>query len=86
MDCELGVRSMRGSSALTEKSIFVISCFTALGSATGSRDLPTLVLSPVRIAWSTRRLVDVIESSRQSAGILSPTAIEIMSPGTRSEA
>ena len=63
-----------------------MSCFTALGSATTSTDLLILVLSPVRMAWSTRRLVEEIDSKRQSAGTLSPTATEMMSPGTNSEA
>ena len=66
--------------------MFVISCFTAFGSGTGSAVLLTLVLSPVRIAWSTRRLVDEMERSRQSAGILSPTETEMISPGTSSDA
>lgn len=71
--------------SLTENRVFVMSCFTALRSATGSTVLLTLTLSPVRIAWSTRILVEVTESSLQSAGILSPTATETMSPGTSSE-
>lgn len=71
---------------LTEKSMFVISCFTALGSGTTSTDLLTLTLSPVRIAWSMRKLLDETERSRQSAGILSPTATATMSPGTSSSA
>lgn len=66
--------------------MFVMSCFTALRSRTVSTVLLTLTLSPVRMAWSTRRLVDVTESNRQSAGILSPTATEMISPGTSSVA
>lgn len=49
-------------------------------------DLLTLLLSPVRIAWSTRKLLDEIEKSLQSAGTLFPTATDTMSPGTSSEA
>ena len=70
----------------TENSIFVISCFTALWSVTTPADLCTLMLSPVRMAWSMRKLLDDTESNRQSAGILSPTATLTMSPGTSSEA
>lgn len=66
--------------------MFDMSCLTALGSGTTSIDLLTLLLSPVRIAWSTRKLLDEIERSLQSAGTLSPTATDIMSPGTSSEA
>jgi hypothetical protein len=51
-----------------------------------STDLLTLTLSPVRIAWSTLKLLEEIEKILQSAGILSPTATETMSPGTISEA
>ena len=71
---------------LTEKSMLVMSCFTALGSATTLTDLCTLTLSPVKIAWSTRKLPEDTERSLQSAGILSPTATAITSPGTSSEA
>lgn len=51
-----------------------------------STDLFTLILSPVKIAWSTRKLLEETESRRQSAGILSPTATLIISPGTSSDA
>ena len=70
----------------TENSMLNMSCLTALRSGTTSIDLVTLILSPVRIAWSTRKLLDEIERSLQSAGTLSPTATDIMSPGTSSEA
>lgn len=70
----------------TEKSILVMSCLTAFSSETTSTDLFTLVLSPVRMAWSTRKLLEETESNRQSAGILSPTATVMMSPGTNSDA
>lgn len=63
-----------------------MSCFTALTSGTRSAVLRTLSLSPVRIAWSTRKLLEEMDRSRQSAGILSPTDTEIISPGTSSEA
>ena len=63
-----------------------MSCFTALTSGTTSAVLRTLSLSPVRIAWSTRKLLEEMDRSRQSAGILSPTDTEIISPGTSSEA
>lgn len=49
-------------------------------------DLLTLILSPVNIAWSALKLLDETERSLQSAGTLSPTAIEMMSPGTNSVA
>lgn len=66
--------------------MLVISCLTALRSVMTSIDLLTLLLSPVRIAWSTRKLLDEIEKSLQSAGTLSPTATDTMSPGTSPEA
>lgn len=72
--------------ARTEKSILVMSCLTALRSGTTSIYLLTLTLSPVKMAWSMRKLLDETESSLQSAGILSPTATDMMSPGTSSEA
>lgn len=49
-------------------------------------DLWTLALSPVRIAWSIRKLLEETEMSLESAGTLSPTETEMMSPGTSSEA
>jgi hypothetical protein len=70
---------------LTEKTIFVMSCFTAFKSGTSSICLLTLSLSPVRMAWSTLKLLDDMESNLQSAGILSPTAMDTISPGTSSE-
>lgn len=66
--------------------MLVMSCFTAFLSGTTSADLLTLVLSPVRMAWSTRKLLEETESTRQSAGILSPTAMAMISPGTNSDA
>ena len=71
---------------LTENNILVISCFTACTSLTTSTPLFTLILSPVRIAWSTRKLLDVMDNNRQSAGILSPTETTMISPGTSSDA
>lgn len=70
----------------TENNMLDMSCLTALGSRTTSMDLLTLMLSPVRIAWSTRKLLDEIERSLQSAGTLFPTATDMMSPGTSSGA
>ncbi len=70
----------------TEKSILVMSCLTAWASGTASIDLCTLILSPVRMAWSMRKLLEEMDSNLQSAGILSPTATEMISPGTSSEA
>jgi hypothetical protein len=66
----------------TVKSIFVISCLTALTSGMTPKDLLTLTLSPVRMAWSTRKLLEDTERSLQSAGILSPTETATISPGT----
>lgn len=66
--------------------MFVMSCLTALESGTISTYLLTLTLSPVNIAWSTLKLLDVTENSLQSAATLSPTATEMMSPGTISVA
>jgi hypothetical protein len=63
-----------------------MSCFTAVASAMVSTDLLTLVASPVRMAWSILKLLDETDRSLQSAGILSPTATEMMSPGTSSDA
>ena len=66
--------------------MLVMSCLTAFKSETTSMDLLTLTLSPVKIAWSIRKLLEETESTRQSAGILSPTATAMMSPGTNSDA
>lgn len=66
--------------------MFVMSCLTARSSETVSTRLPTLMLSPVRTAWSTLKLELEKLMTRQSAGILSPTETEMMSPGTRAEA
>lgn len=63
-----------------------MSCLTALASVTTSIDLLTLVLSPVKIAWSTLKLLEDTEINRQSAGILSPTEMDMISPGTSSVA
>jgi hypothetical protein len=63
-----------------------MSCLTAFRSDTASIDFATLMLSPVKIAWSTRKLLEAMESILQSAGILSPTVTEMMSPGTSSDA
>ena len=70
----------------TENSMFVMSCFTAFGSCTTSAVLLTLALSPVRMAWSILKLLEETERILQSAGILSPTATAMISPGTSSEA
>lgn len=77
---------MQGERVLTENSIFIMSCFTAPESGTTSTDLLTLTLSPVSMAWSTLKLLEDIDKILQSAGIWSPTATEMMSPGTSSEA
>ena len=66
--------------------MFVMSCLTAPASRTTPMDLFTLTLSPVRMAWSTLKLLEETERSLQSAGILSPTVTETMSPGTSSVA
>jgi hypothetical protein len=78
--------SMNHTNTLTANNILDMSCFTALGSGTLSIPLFTLTLSPVKMAWSTLKLLEEIESSLQSAGILSPTETETISPGTSSEA
>lgn len=59
---------------LTEKSMFFLSWFTARGSGTGSVCLSTETDSPVKMDWSTLRVVDRMEVSLMSAGTLSPTA------------
>lgn len=69
-----------------ENSILTWSCLTALSSLTGRVSFPTLSLSPVRMAWSTRKLLLWMDRTRQSAGIRSPTATSTMSPGTSSSA
>jgi hypothetical protein len=46
----------------------------------------TLSLSPVRIDWSMLKLLLWIERILQSAGMRSPIATEMTSPGTRSSA
>lgn len=84
-ECERADKDVE-MSLLTENRMLIMSCFTAFASATTSVDLCTLTLSPVRIAWSTRKLLEWTERSRQSAGILSPTATDTISPGTSSEA
>lgn len=81
------MRNMQGRIVVcTENRMFVMSCLTARRSGTTSVDLFTLTLSPVRIAWSTRKLLDDIDINLQSAGTRSPTATDIISPGTSSDA
>lgn len=58
---------------LTEKSMFFLSWLTARGSGTGSVCFITDTDSPVRMDWSTLRVVERMEVSRISAGTLSPT-------------
>lgn len=58
---------------LTENSMFFLSWLTALGSGTGSVCLSTDTDSPVKMDWSTLRVVERIEVSLMSAGTLSPT-------------
>lgn len=58
---------------LTEKSMFFLSWLTALGSGTGSVCFRTDTDSPVRIDWSTLRVVERIDVNLMSAGTLSPT-------------
>jgi hypothetical protein len=70
------------TTVVPEKSIFVISCLTADSSLTTSSVLPTLIDSPVSMAWSTRNEDEENDRIRQSAGIRSPTWIEMISPGT----
>uniref|UniRef100_A0A6B0V2Y3 Putative secreted protein n=1 Tax=Ixodes ricinus TaxID=34613 RepID=A0A6B0V2Y3_IXORI len=65
-----------------EKRMFFLSWLTALGSGMGSVCLMTDTDSPVRMDWSTRRVVDWIFTSRMSAGTLSPTDTSTKSPGT----
>lgn len=60
---------------LTEKSMFFLSWLTARGSGTGSVCFSTDTDSPVRIDWSTLRVVERMEASRMSAGTLSPTVV-----------
>lgn len=59
---------------LTEKSMFFLSWFTARGSGTGSVCLSTETDSPVKMDWSTLRVVERMDVSLMSAGTLSPTA------------
>lgn len=61
------------SDRLTEKSMFFLSWLTARGSGTGSVCLITDTDSPVRMDWSTLRVVERMEVSLMSAGTLSPT-------------
>lgn len=58
---------------LTENSMFFLSWLTALGSGTGSVCLSTETDSPVRMDWSTLRVVERMDVSLMSAGTLSPT-------------
>lgn len=58
---------------LTENSMFFLSWLTARGSGTGSVCLRTDTDSPVRMDWSTLRVVERMEVSLMSAGTLSPT-------------
>lgn len=60
---------------LTEKSMFFLSWLTARGSGTGSVCFSTDTDSPVRIDWSTLRVVERMEASLMSAGTLSPTVV-----------
>lgn len=61
---------------LTEKSMFFLSWLTARGSGTGSVCLSTDTDSPVRMDWSTLRVVEQMEVSLMSAGTLSPTVVK----------
>lgn len=61
---------------LTEKSMFFLSWLTARGSGTGSVCLSTDTDSPVRMDWSTLRVVERMEVSLMSAGTLSPTVVK----------
>lgn len=54
--------------------MFFLSWFTARGSGTGSVCLSTETDSPVKMDWSTLRVVERMEVSLMSAGTLSPTA------------
>jgi hypothetical protein len=74
------------TTVVPEKTILVISCLTALSSLIAASDLATDMDSPVNIAWSTRKDDEENERIRQSAGIRSPTWMEMISPGTRWEA
>lgn len=58
---------------LTENSMFFLSWLTARGSGTGSVCFRMDTDSPVRMDWSTLRVVEHMEVSRMSAGTLSPT-------------
>lgn len=53
--------------------MFFLSWLTARGSGTGSVCLRTDTDSPVRMDWSTLRVVERMEVSLMSAGTLSPT-------------
>ena len=57
----------------TEKRMFFLSWLTARASRTGSVCLMMLTLSPVRIDWSTRKVVLRIARITTSAGTRSPT-------------
>lgn len=72
------------TTVVPENKMLIMSCLTALSSGTALVVLLTLTLSPVSRAWSIVKLADVIDRTRQSAGILSPTLTRMISPGTRS--
>mmetsp|Transcript_15081 Transcript_15081/g.35775 ORF Transcript_15081/g.35775 Transcript_15081/m.35775 type:complete len:225 (+) Transcript_15081:828-1502(+) len=59
---------------------------SAPSSTTTSASFMTASLSPVRIAWSSRSVVDSSCSSRRSAGTRQPTLRRTTSPGTSSTA
>lgn len=69
-------RTVAASTRLTEKSMFFLSWLTARGSGTGSVCLSTDTDSPVRMDWSTLRVVERMEVSLMSAGTLSPTVVK----------
>mmetsp|Transcript_20244 Transcript_20244/g.52519 ORF Transcript_20244/g.52519 Transcript_20244/m.52519 type:complete len:207 (+) Transcript_20244:2577-3197(+) len=69
-----------------EKQTLCLPWSITFSSSMGSICLVTETVSPVRIDWSTRRLIDLSSIMRRSAGILSPVRIITMSPGTRSTA
>lgn len=53
--------------------MFFLSWLTARGSGTGSVCFRMDTDSPVRMDWSTLKVVERMEVSRMSAGTLSPT-------------
>eukprot|EP00732_Lithocolla_globosa_P002786 Lithocolla_globosa_v1_NODE_1950_length_2242_cov_281.407949.p3 type:complete len:123 gc:universal NODE_1950_length_2242_cov_281.407949:1486-1854(+) len=83
--CMTTVRALPKTTVVPEKHRLTLSWMLTSFSFTSSVCLKVLTDSPVKTDCSTRKVVESMRNTRKSAGILSPTAISTMSPGTSSE-